>query len=264
MFCVIQEVQLKKPNQHGEYRELESYQEGWTMEGKPAKWSWQYTGGRFERPHLEAYKISIHESYRDQGRVKKRQYSIATISYYDIVEYSLYDCAAIRIEALSKLVSLDERKLYDLIESKLTPLRERLEAEFHQSEEYRTHQEHRRIIEASREARSAFCKQYEVDGGEYDRCYAVSACNHLYISQGPLALLLYVCLFPHFGAYSGCIRSFFYIALFHTLIQFHPVNKTHGHKPGRQAPARRPGADRAGRSRSFIPKVFPYFFPLEA
>lgn len=182
---MIQEVQLKKPNKHGEYRELEVYQESWSMGGKPARWSYRYTGGHFERPHLEAYKISIHESYRDHGQIRKRQYSVATMSYYDVIEYSLYDCASSRIEALSKLIDMGELELYDLIESKLTPLRERLEADYHQSEEYRTRQEHKRIMAGHLEARSEFCKQYEVDSDEYDRCYDVfgKLRNEAYLKQ---------------------------------------------------------------------------------
>ena len=93
MFCVIQQVQLKNPNQYGAYRELVAARDGWTVNGKPPLWRYRYEGGRFDRPHLEAYKISIHQSYREGGKVRKRQYSIRTMSYYDIVEYSLFDCA---------------------------------------------------------------------------------------------------------------------------------------------------------------------------
>ena len=58
MYCVIQEVRRKKPDPYGEYKEIEAYQDSWTIDGKPPAWSWRYTGGRFERPHLEAYKIT--------------------------------------------------------------------------------------------------------------------------------------------------------------------------------------------------------------
>ena len=135
MFCVIQQVQLKNPNQYGAYRELVAARDGWTVNGKPPLWRYRYEGGRFDRPHLEAYKISIHQSYREGGKVRKRQYSIRTMSYYDIVEYSLFDCADGAIGTVSKQLGIDPPALYALIESKLTPLRERLEADFHQSEE---------------------------------------------------------------------------------------------------------------------------------
>lgn len=185
MFCVIQQVQLKKPNQYGAYRELTAEQESWTIDGKPPRWYYSYTGGRFERPHLEAYKISLHQSFREGRQVKKRQYPIRTMSYYDIVEYSLYDCADGAIKAVAERADMEYSRIYDLIESKLTPLRERLEADFQQSEEYQTRRKQEQLIKAYNEARSAFCKRYYVDESEYDRCFDVFGTlrNETYLKQ---------------------------------------------------------------------------------
>lgn len=166
MFCVIQQVQLKKPNQYGAYRELVAELDGWTVDGKPPIWRYRYTGGRFDRPHLEAYRISIHQSYRENGKVRKKQYSIRTMSYYSILEYSLFDCAGGSIEAVAEQLGVKYQTLYDLIESKLTPLLERLEADFHQSEEYQTRQKHQRIIKDHQKACADFCAQYGVDTDE--------------------------------------------------------------------------------------------------
>lgn len=173
MFCVIQQVMKKKPSPYGEYREIEAYQNEWRIDDRPFTWSYQYTGGRFERPHLEAYKISIHHSYREGGVVKKQQYSICTMSYYDVVEYSLSDCADSRIQATADKLGMDPAELYEFIETKLEPLRERLEAEFHQSPEYIAKQEHERIIADHLTARNKFCSRYGVDKDDYDRCYDV-------------------------------------------------------------------------------------------
>ena len=105
MFCAIQQVMLKKSNRYGTYCEIEPYQNEWRIAGdeRPCTWAWRYTGGRFERPHREAYKITIHHSYRENGVVRKHQYSICTMSYYDIVEYSLYDCGDSRIKATAAI-----------------------------------------------------------------------------------------------------------------------------------------------------------------
>lgn len=187
MFCVIQEVRRKKPAPYGEYREIEAYQNEWRIAGdeRPCTWSWRYTGGRFERPHLEAYKISIHHSYRENGVIKKHQYPIRTMSYYDVTEYSLYDCADSSIQATAEKLGIDPAEVYEIIEAKLEPLRERLEAEFHQSAEYIAHQEHRRVLDAHSAARAAFSKRYGVDGDEYDRCYDVFGVlrNKEYLAQ---------------------------------------------------------------------------------
>lgn len=174
MYCVIQEIRRKKPNPYGEPLEIKAYQNPWRLdESKPYTWAYEYSGERYARPHLEAYKISIHHSYRENGVVRKHQYSIRTMSYYDIVEYSLYDCADSSITATAGKLGIDPAELYELIETKLEPLRERLEADFHQSAEYKAKQEHQRILEAHRAAQAAFCKRYGVDTDDYDRCYDV-------------------------------------------------------------------------------------------
>ncbi len=174
MFCVMQQTARKKPSPYGAYKELRAYQNQLRLdESKPFTWAWEYTGGRFERPHMEAYKITIHQSYREGGVVKKRQYSICTMSYYDVVEWSLYDCADSRIQATAGKLGIEPAELYDLIESKLTPLRERLEAEFHQSPEYIAKQEHERAIADHMTAQNKFCSRYDVDKDDYNRCYDV-------------------------------------------------------------------------------------------
>ena len=171
MYCVIQQVMLKKPNRYGAHKTLEAYQ--WQVNGKPPVWGYRHSEERFERPHREAFKITLHQSYREGGKVKKRQYAICTMSYYDVVEFGLYDCADSRIKSTADKLGLDVGELYKLIEEKLEPLRDKLEAEFHQSVEYKTKQEHERIIAAYLEAQSQFCQAYEVEKVEYDRCYDV-------------------------------------------------------------------------------------------
>lgn len=174
MYCVIQETVRKKPDRYGEHLEIIVYQNQWRLdESKPFTWAWKYSEDRFDRPHHEAYKVTIHQSYREGGKVKKRQYAVCTLSYYDIVEYSLYDCADGRIQATAEKMGVDPAEVYDIIETKLEPLRERLEADFHQSPEYITKQEHERIRANYMTAQSQFCRKYDVDKDEYDRCYDV-------------------------------------------------------------------------------------------
>jgi len=165
----------KKPNLLGEYREIKAYPLEMSINGEEQVplWHWKWSGGRFERPHLEAFKITIHHSYREGGRVKKRQYAVCTMSYYDICESWWADFIIGGEKALANKLGLDATVLYEIIGAKLDPLRERLEAEFHQSPEYIAKQEHRRILDTHSAARSAFCKKYEMDGDEYDRCYDV-------------------------------------------------------------------------------------------
>jgi len=163
----------KKPNLCGEYKEIQVYQNQWRIDDRPFTWAWERTGGRFERPHLEAYKITIHQSYREGGKVKKRQYTVCTMSYYDICESWWGDCIIGGEKALADRLGIEVSDLYELIDSKLDPLQKRLEAEFHQSPEYIAKQEHERIIEAYRTVKSQFCNKYGVEDSDYDRCYDV-------------------------------------------------------------------------------------------
>lgn len=80
---------------------------------------------------------------------------------------------------------MDASELYDIIEAKLFPLEERIKAEFHQSEEYRTREKHEQIIADYRTAKSQFGSKYDVDKDEYDRCYDVFGVlrNRAYLEQ---------------------------------------------------------------------------------
>ena len=57
-------------------------------------YAYRMTGGRFERPIRKAYKVSIHKSYREDGKVKKKQWVIGTMEYYNIATncYWIGDC----------------------------------------------------------------------------------------------------------------------------------------------------------------------------
>ncbi len=177
MYCVIQKIMLKKRNPFGEHKEIIPYPLEMSINGveQTPVWCWKWSEERFERPHLEAYKISLHQSYRENGAVKKKQFSVCTMSYYDICgDFGWWgDCIIGGENALAEKLGMETDELYNLIDGKLEPLRKRLEEEFHQSPEYAAKQRHRSILEAHDKARSAFAKRYSVDVDEYDRCYDV-------------------------------------------------------------------------------------------
>lgn len=173
MFCVIQEVENKKPNIHGSAREIISSSFTFGVLGQPQKrkYTYHHSEERFGRPIKTAYKISIHKSYREYGKVKKQQWSICTISYYDLLEYSLYDCADRRIGKLSELIDVSIDDIYDMILKKLDPIEEKVKAEYKLSEEYIAEKNHKKIIETYRKVKLEFEKLYGDD--TYDYCYDV-------------------------------------------------------------------------------------------
>lgn len=173
MFCVIQKVQKKKQDQYGEHKKIIVTETLIDFAGQEQKtlYGYTYSNERFERPILDAYKISIHESYRENGKVKKKQWVIRTISYYDLIEYSLYDCADSSIRKVANETGKEEEFIYDLIYEKLNPIIEIIEKEFQQTEEYKAKKEHQAIFKKHREAERAFEDIYGSDTYRY--CYDI-------------------------------------------------------------------------------------------
>lgn len=167
MYCVIQEIE-RKTEVSGEPKELEVYTWGY---GEETVYAYRYSSERFQRPIKKAYKISIHKSYREDGKVKKKQYSITTMGYYDIYEYSLGDFASRKIEDLARELGVTEEYIYKLIYKKLDPLYEQIREEYEQTEEYKTSQKHSKIIRKYNEAKRKFEQKY--NSMKFDRCYDV-------------------------------------------------------------------------------------------
>lgn len=173
MYCVIQEVDLKKEDMVGGYKGIEVYESTWTIgDETKTKYCYSYTGGRFERPIKKAYKISIHHSYRDNGKVKKKQWAICTIGYYSILECWPGDCI-IRSTLNTKLeeMGIDEDKLWDMVYVKFQPIIDRVTTEYEATEEYKVHQENRAIIDKYNKTKNAFESVY--GDNTYDYCYDV-------------------------------------------------------------------------------------------
>lgn len=173
MYCVIQEIELKKENTYGEYKELEAYYTSWVIDGvKGGAYGYRYTGDRFKRPIKKAYKVSIHKSYRENGKVKKKQWVICTMSYYDIV----ISCGSwigdyCNLDKKCKVIGISEDELCELVYKKLDPLVEKLEKEYQQTEEYKTHKKHRKIIDKYLSKKYDFENKY--GKSSYDKCYDV-------------------------------------------------------------------------------------------
>ncbi|MFA9376196.1 MAG: hypothetical protein ACERKZ_05505 [Lachnotalea sp.] len=178
MFCVIQEIETKKPNKNGHSKELHSCFMSMSFNGEDMSHYWyRFSDERFERPVKKAYKVSIHQSYREDGRVKKKQYSLCTVKYYDIAEewFNVYDYCNRKINAAACELGVEEELIYDLVEEKLNPLIESIQNEFRQTEEYITHEEHENVTTVYALNKTKFNSKYDLDGtsSKYDECYDV-------------------------------------------------------------------------------------------
>lgn len=173
MYCVIQEIEKKKVDEYGEHKRIETYLNDWVVLGKQdRKYCYAYSNERFERPIKKAYKISIHKSYREGGKVKKKQWAIFTIDYYTLAQYGYWDYVDTKaVKAKLEEMNMTIEELYDMIQKKLEPLQERIIKEFEATEEYKVSQKHRAIISKYQDDKAAFEKVYGKD--TYDCCYDV-------------------------------------------------------------------------------------------
>ncbi|MEY8356812.1 hypothetical protein AALB39_26160 [Lachnospiraceae bacterium 54-53] len=174
MYCVIQEIKTRRMQKNGYPKRIESYYTKSNV--MPNYYGYYYSTERFERPIKKAYRISIHESYREDGIVKKNQYGICTVNYYDLADdiFTLYDWGDSKISIAADSLGCSPEFLYNLIQKKLAPLQERIQAEFAQTEEFKVHEEHERITTLYAARKAEFNTRYGIVGSnEYDQCYDV-------------------------------------------------------------------------------------------
>lgn len=176
MYCVIQEIQTKKPNKNGHPKELLSKFMQMAMNGQDLS-HYYYTYGeeRFNRPIMKSYKISIHQSYREDGKVKKKQYPLCTANYYDIVDgwLNTYDYCDGKINALASVLNVSVTEIYSLIDTKVNLLIDAIQNEFSQTEEYTVTKEHDYITTMYALNKMEFNEKYGCSGYEYDQIYDV-------------------------------------------------------------------------------------------
>ena len=174
MYCVIQEIVIKKVPA-GEPKEIEVYESNWSAGGwQNTTYRYKYSQERYERKVKKAYRISIHESFREGSRIRKKQTVICTIGYYDLVDLSwIGDYVRGRWSDKVKAVGIPEEELDIMIYEKLQPLIDQVQAEYHQTEEHKAKEEHSRIFKEHRQRVEAFKNKYDAGENDYDQCFDV-------------------------------------------------------------------------------------------
>jgi hypothetical protein len=176
MYCAIQELQLKRPNTNGAYKQLAVFTNPFNPRRDALQYGYCYTGDQFERPIRTTYKISIHESKRVNGVVTKKQFVVTTVDYYTFATdwFALGDYAE-KIVIIADKLNVDYQIIYDTIKAKISPLQEHIGSEFKKTEEYIASTKHNEIIALYKKEIAKFSKKYgcsELEY-EYDYCFNV-------------------------------------------------------------------------------------------
>lgn len=173
MYCVIQKVINKKPDISGTNKELIADFYTFSIAGVTStKFTYKYSLERFERPIKDAYKISIHKSYREGGKVKKKQWVICTMGYYQLLYYWPRDFIDNnRLKEKLTDMGIVEEELWGLIFEKLDPITKKIKTEFQQTEEYKAKKYQEQILDTYRASKAEFEQKYGLD--TYDYCYDV-------------------------------------------------------------------------------------------
>jgi hypothetical protein len=119
-------------------------------------YDYSYSSERFERLNMDTYKISIHKSFREQGQVKKKQWVICTMDYYDLVDGTWAGDCVVSSSLKIKLqeMQMDESTLWDLVYDKLQPLIDKALVEYHATEEYKTYKRNSEIVRTYEETKN--------------------------------------------------------------------------------------------------------------
>lgn len=181
MFCVIQEVNVKKSDKGGYAKELKSEYLPIILNGEDIGHYWHfYSDERFERPVKKAYRISLHHSFRKNGKVQKKQFVLCTVNYYGLATgfFNLYDWCNNKINLAAEGLSASVDEIYELVQKKIEPLIEKIQCEFHETEEFKTHEKHEKITTIYAAKKAKFNEKYGVSGNEYDKIYDVFGTCH--------------------------------------------------------------------------------------
>ena len=167
MFCAIRKFKNKK-SLKGSSKRIEVYTSKY--ERDLTKYCFTFSHDKFDRPPRDSYQISIQHSYRDDGKVQKKQWKVATINYYDFIEnYTSWKDFITQDELNELLFELDMTltQLERMINVKLHPLLNEIITDWEQTEEYNVTREINRILEKHYLAKKSFEEKWGTSTYDY-------------------------------------------------------------------------------------------------
>ena len=167
MQCKIEEIKRDQVYSVGAPKKIEVGSYEWTNHGESGRtYTYRMSEERFKRENTKAYRILL--------EVEGETHLVATIGYYDLVDYTIEDCIGDRlIEHVATKTGMPYEDIWTILLEKLQPLQQAIQQEFSQTEEAKTSKRNQEIIKEYKEKKRKFCMELGIDGAKYDRCYNV-------------------------------------------------------------------------------------------
>ncbi len=139
--------------------------------GTTILYGWQYSSEKFERENY-SYKITVKESYRENGKVKQKQVVMGTYHWFDFIDHYVY-CDDWFCEKLSDAFldksGKDMDAVYDEIDKKIEEIQSIESKKWMTSKEYKVHSKHLEMI-----------RKYELKKTAYDEIYGKDIFEQIY------------------------------------------------------------------------------------
>ena len=132
--------------------------------GTTTRYGWEYSEEKFERENY-SYKITVKESYRENGKVKQKQVVMGTFHWFDFIDHYVYGDEYFD----DKLIDMfpDRQKeidaIYDEIDRKINIIEREECDKWHSSKEYKVHNKHLNMIRKYESKKVVFDELYGED-----------------------------------------------------------------------------------------------------
>ncbi len=172
MQCVIKEIQKTQIFSMGAPKEILVDEFEWVNHGQKGRtFTYRMSQERFDRTNQTAYQVWFEFSEPANG---ESPLLLATISFYDLVDYDLDDCIGDQlVEQAANKMQRDPEEVWKLLKETFAPIIEKVQKEFEQTKEYQVSQKNQQITSQYKENKKKFAREWGVDAAEYDRCYNV-------------------------------------------------------------------------------------------
>lgn len=133
--------------------------------GTTIRYGWEYSEEKFERENY-SYKITVKESYRENGKVKQKQIVMGTFQWFDFIDHYVYPddwfCEKLSDAFLNKS-GKEMDTIYDQIDKKIEYIQSVESKKWTSSREYKVHNKHLDMIRKYESKKAVFDELYGED-----------------------------------------------------------------------------------------------------